>query len=830
MDIHASINEWLAAASAGGLSAEERGKFEAHLAGCPECRKIHEEERVMTAAVEGVLRPDRPEGDFEERMVKGFRRGILRKGFFREGWRKFIGNRVVHFASAAAALVALVQIGGSLTGEKSGISLWSAPESFEKPDRTLIVTACEVTENNASGGEDKDSGEPVLDVEKLSESSTRGRSMPSSQSYGGLAAKPSAPPPGPAGGARLEKEQRSADGEDMLREADGKAENLRRKEFRGDGQLAEANKADRRSSKKAESATRASSPVLKDAAAAERQAVESPKPPDARKVIRNATLEFEVENYDASVERIIGIVQEERGFVATTNASRLANGKVRGEVVVKLPPENLEKFLLKMRALGDLKNQALTSQDVTKYYFDTDSRLRNARKMEERLLDMLEKVKGKVSELLEVEKEMARVRGEIEQMQGEIKYMDAMIAHATVTIVLYEKDMNQPAAYLLKDKVNLSLFSADVEKAHQEAKRLAEAAKAQILQSNLKKDANGRITATLSVLVEPEGAEALISNFRELGRESTLTRESERVAQDGSGSSDTAKVKKDKVTINLAIVHDDEARQQASLTVVTKAVEEAFDRIKKEAASRGAEVVTSKLDRDGQGEAAGNLVIRVSGKEYPAFLGVAKGIGRVSEYSVQRRDRAGKDAEKEEVPVLLAITLTRNEDTLQWSNLLIQSDEVEKALAEAKGFAGQKGAEILSSNFERARNGQETGTLHVRLPVKDAETFVPNLKGLGKVKDYTVKRQDRPNAVAADDGAPAEISLVVQSKESLIAEDSGFVATLRKTISQSAEGVMRSVRHIVVAIAWLGPWLAAIALAWWFLRRRKKGGTTETRN
>lgn len=78
--------------------------------------------------------------------------------------------------------------------------------------------------------------------------------------------------------------------------------------------------------------------MLKDAAAAERQAVESPKPPDARKVIRNATLEFEVENYDASVERIIGIVQEERGFVATTNASRLANGKVRGEVVVKLPP------------------------------------------------------------------------------------------------------------------------------------------------------------------------------------------------------------------------------------------------------------------------------------------------------------------------------------------------------------------------------------------------------------------------------------------------------------------------------------------------------------
>ncbi len=71
-------------------------------------------------------------------------------------------------------------------------------------------------------------------------------------------------------------------------------------------------------------------------------------------------------------------------------------------------PENLDRFLQKVRGLGELKNQTLGTEDVTKAYLDTDARLKNARVMEQRLIDMLKTKTGKVSDLLQVEKELGR--------------------------------------------------------------------------------------------------------------------------------------------------------------------------------------------------------------------------------------------------------------------------------------------------------------------------------------------------------------------------------------------------------------------------------------
>src|SRR5438046_9824219 len=155
--------------------------------------------------------------------------------------------------------------------------------------------------------------------------------------------------------------------------------------------------------------------------------------------------------YDA-IQKITAYDNEERGYVATTNSEKQANGKLRGQVVVKVLPENLDRFLQKLRGLGELKNQTLGTEDVTKAYFDTDARLKNAHVMEQRLIDMLKTKTGKGADLLQVEKELARVREEIEKMQGELKYWDSQVQFATVTISLAEKGMEEPATFLLKER------------------------------------------------------------------------------------------------------------------------------------------------------------------------------------------------------------------------------------------------------------------------------------------------------------------------------------------------------------------------------------------
>jgi len=93
--------------------------------------------------------------------------------------------------------------------------------------------------------------------------------------------------------------------------------------------------------------------------------------------------------------------------------------------------------------------------------------------MEQRLIDMLKTKTGKVADLLQVEKELARVREEIEKMQGELKYWDSQVQFATVTILLAEKDMEEPAAFLLKERAQLALYAPDVEKIYNDVKALA---------------------------------------------------------------------------------------------------------------------------------------------------------------------------------------------------------------------------------------------------------------------------------------------------------------------------------------------------------------------
>ena len=179
-----------------------------------------------------------------------------------------------------------------------------------------------------------------------------------------------------------------------------------------------------------------------------------------RKLIRNATVELEIVSFDNAVQKITAFANEEHGYVATTDSEKQANGKLRGQVVVKVLPENLDRFLQKIRSLGELKNQTLGTEDVTKAYFDTDARLKNAHVMEQRLIDMLKTKTGKVSDLLQVEKELGRVREEIEKMQGELKYWDSQVQFATVTISLAEKDMEEPAAFLLKERAQLCTLHA----------------------------------------------------------------------------------------------------------------------------------------------------------------------------------------------------------------------------------------------------------------------------------------------------------------------------------------------------------------------------------
>ena len=103
--------------------------------------------------------------------------------------------------------------------------------------------------------------------------------------------------------------------------------------------------------------------------------------------------------------------------------------------------------------------------------------------------------------------------------------------------------------------------------------------------------------------------------------------------------------------------------------------------------------------------------------------------------------------------------------------------------------------------------------------MKNYSALMQSLNALGKVENVSVRRDDRPDAQIDQASAPADITIQVYSPGNLVSEETGIIATLRRTIGQGAGALMWSARMIVVAVAFLAPWVLLVIGAGWVLQR-----------
>jgi len=601
--IHNEIDNWLAADAHDQLSEEERHAFGNHLVECATCRQLHQENKIINQILEEKFTKEKPDAAFEQRMVAGFHNRVpQRSGSIAKLIVDLMRLRVTQITAVAAMLLALVQVGRIITGEGTTMPRnreYAAEEQFAaQPTQLLLPSSNEVSALSKSG--DRRDNE----TDQLAPGKTFARSQ--------VAAAPAAP----------------------------QTEAKDKKQERAEVERTRVTESNVSTAEKVEP-----TPVEAQASALAN-----------RKLIRNAQVELEIVSFDAAVQKITAFANEERGYVETTNSEKQANGKLRGTVVVKVVPENLDRFAQRIRDLGELKNQTLGTEDITKAYFDTDSRLKNARVMEQRLIDMLKKKSDDINDLLQVERELGRVREQIEQMQGELKYWDSQVQFATVTIQLTEKDMEVPAAFLLKERAQLALYAPEVEKVYNEIKALA-SPKVQITSAQLDRDNTGRVSARVNTLVAPEESDAQIARVKMMGRIENFQAQTERVAQGGAGMSENAKTKRDKVELNITISREEQeqAIQQTSLRIRTSAIDEKTKELRSLTEKQNGRVRSSSFSRDPDGREFANVSLRVPMKNYSALMQSLDALGKVENVSVQRQDRTGVQVDEANAPADLSI-------------------------------------------------------------------------------------------------------------------------------------------------------------------------------
>ncbi len=380
--------------------------------------------------------------------------------------------------------------------------------------------------------------------------------------------------------------------------------------------------------------------------------------PDNRKIIRSGTLELEVDSFEKSSHAVDAVLKDTGGYVASSTTQKLPNGKVRGEITVRVPAERFDEALARLRELGDVKNQSLGAQDVTKQYVDLESQLRNKRTLEERLLELLKKSKGNVKELLEVEKELGTVRAAIEQIEGEFKYLSHRIALSTLTLRLAEKEIGQPFEYLLTQSAQVRLAAHDVPTAYERAQEVVRQAGGVITNRNLQLLPNHAASAVLQARLDMDRFPQAVEDLKKLGEaaEASVTQEQQSIGGDPDKAAPGAPVRKEQATIHLAIQTPPET------VMVTATLELEADNVRTaHEAARGivtaggsAKVLGGGLE-DTPNSLTGRLDVTIPAVAFPEAFERLKNLGKVKTTATRQEEPTDKAPLRRE---LARITVT----------------------------------------------------------------------------------------------------------------------------------------------------------------------------
>jgi hypothetical protein len=181
------------------------------------------------------------------------------------------------------------------------------------------------------------------------------------------------------------------------------------------------------------------------AAGADKAARLSPISLADRKLIRSAELSIELPHYDEGVRRAEEIAGSLGGFVADARATSSAGERASGTLSLRVPADRFGEALRRLSELGHVRARAIQTQDVSREYFDLETRVRVKRDAEARMREVLRNRPAKLSDIVEAEQELTRIVEEIETMEGQRRLYDRQVELATVAVTLFEPGVTPPA-------------------------------------------------------------------------------------------------------------------------------------------------------------------------------------------------------------------------------------------------------------------------------------------------------------------------------------------------------------------------------------------------
>ncbi len=162
-----------------------------------------------------------------------------------------------------------------------------------------------------------------------------------------------------------------------------------------------------------------------------------------RYLIKNATVIIETDDARAATDQLTAALAQVNGYVSGLNETVNAFGKRTVVMQIRIPSDQFDHSMLQVESLGKVLNKQVTTEDVTEQFVDTDARVRNLKRTEERLLEHLDRA-GVLEDVLRVEQELTRTREQIERLEGQLRFLGNRVSYSTINITLQEAARTEP--------------------------------------------------------------------------------------------------------------------------------------------------------------------------------------------------------------------------------------------------------------------------------------------------------------------------------------------------------------------------------------------------
>ncbi len=160
----------------------------------------------------------------------------------------------------------------------------------------------------------------------------------------------------------------------------------------------------------------------------------------ARKIIRNATVNFETKEYDEFLAGLNACIAANGGYVESSDSSAGGIYYSRSRhitLTVRVPAERYDSFMSEAGAMGTMTSKTENSSEVTMEYVDTESRIKALRTEYDALIALMDKAET-LDDVILLQSRITDLTYEIESYESRLRTYDDLISYCTIRIYVSE--------------------------------------------------------------------------------------------------------------------------------------------------------------------------------------------------------------------------------------------------------------------------------------------------------------------------------------------------------------------------------------------------------